>query len=236
VKITGMAMAALAAVTAAALAGPAAVAQASGDGQDAKQIKYGDDVYGGTEGADATYGSGSSSGTGSGSGATGAWTKFITRLTGPVEVPKGDPDGSGTASIKVRGDEVCYDVTWKGIDAIASHIHKAAPGAAGGIVVPFFASETPLSGSKKTGCTTADAGVVSAIMQHPGNYYVNVHSPQFPKGAIRGQLARVEDGSLPYTGGSRSKGLLLLGLCVIGAGSLLLGMGQRRRSAPAPRH
>jgi LPXTG-motif cell wall-anchored protein len=232
-----MALAALAALTAAALAGPAALAQASG--QDTKQIKYGNDVYGGTEGSDATYGSGYGSGSATKSAPTGSgtWTNFITRLTGPVEVPKGDPKGSGTASIKVRGTQVCWDVRWSNIDAIASHIHMAAPSAAGGIVVPFFSQETPLAGDHKTGCTTSDAAVVSAIMKHPGNYYVNVHSPQFPKGAIRGQLARVDDGSLPYTGASRSKGLLLLGLCVIAAGSLLLGVGQRRRSsALAPRH
>jgi LPXTG-motif cell wall-anchored protein len=98
--------------------------------------------------------------------------------------------------------------------------------------VPFFASESPLQATKKAGCTTADAAVVKAIMANPAGYYVNVHSPQFPKGAIRGQLAAADPGALPYTGSSRTKGLMLLGLSVVAAGSALLAAGQRRRVVP----
>ncbi|HYY77750.1 MAG TPA: CHRD domain-containing protein [Actinomycetes bacterium] len=238
--IRRMALAALAALAVAALAGPVtALAQTSGsDGSQTKQVRYGDDVYGGTEDSTGGYGtSGSSSGSSSSSGGSGAWTYFIARLTGGVEVPKGDPKGSGTASIRVRGTQVCYDVHWTGIDAMASHIHKAAAGTAGAIVVPFFAQETPLTVTKKSGCTTADASLVKAIIKNPTGYYVNVHSPEFPKGAIRGQLAKVDAAtanSLPYTGVSRSKGLLILALCVMAAGSLLVAVGQRQRRRPAP--
>jgi hypothetical protein len=28
------------------------------------------------------------------------------------------------------------------------------------------------------------------IIKNPGNYYVNVHNAEFPKGAIRGQLVK----------------------------------------------
>ena len=223
-------MAAVVAVVAATMVAPAALAQ---DDYGTTQVEYGDDVYGGTEG-------GTESGTSESAGQSGgAWTKFSAKLSGDNEVGGGDPDGSGTAAVKTRGTEVCYDIKWTGIDATMSHIHKAAAGANGDVVVPFFANESPLDASSKSGCVEAKASVVKAIAANPSNYYVNVHSPEFPKGAIRGQLALASGNGdqLAFTGGPMSRGLMLLGLCVIAAGSTLLAVGQRRRVAyHRPRH
>jgi len=223
-------MAAVVAVVAAAMVVPAALAQ---DDYNTKQVEYGDDVYSGTDSGN-TAGS-----TGSAGQSGGAWTKFTAKLTGEVEVPPGDPDGSGTAAIKTRGTEVCYDIRWNGIDANLSHIHKAPAGKAGGPVVNLFASESPLDATKKSGCVTGNATVVKAMAANPSNYYVNVHSPEFPKGAIRGQLVLVgaNGNQLAFTGGPMSRGLMLLGLSIIAAGSTLLAVGQRRRVAyHRPRH
>jgi hypothetical protein len=219
---------ALTVVAAAALAAPAALAQASGD-YTTKQVEYGGDVYSGTEQGATSSGSGSSA---------GAWTKFISRLSGEAEIPTGDPNANGTASIKTRGSEVCYDLRWSGVEATASHIHRGAAGKTGDIVVNFFAEDSALAASNKSGCVQADSEVVAAIAANPSNYYVNVHSADFPKGEIRGQLAKLGAGSqLPYTGGPMSRGLLLLGLLVVAAGSMLVAVGQRRRTAPVrPRH
>ena len=223
-------MAAVVAVVAATMVAPAALAQ---DDYSTTQVEYGDDVYGGTEG-------GTESGASESAGQSGgAWTKFTTKLSGDNEVGGGDPDGSGTAAVKTRGSEICYDLKWTGIDATMAHIHKGAAGANGDVVVPFFANESPLDAKSKSGCVEAKASVVKAIAANPSNYYVNVHSPEFPKGAIRGQLA-LANGSgdqLAFTGGPMSRGLMLLGLCVIAAGSTLLAVGQRRRVAyHRPRH
>jgi CHRD domain len=222
-----MATVALTVVAAAALAAPAALAQASGDDYTTKQVEYGGDVYSGTEQGATSSGS-----------SAGAWTKFITRMNGEAEIPTGDPNANGTASIKTRGSEVCYDLRWSGVEATASHIHRGAAGKTGDIVVNFFAEDSALAATKKSGCVQADAEVVAAIASKPSNYYVNVHSADFPKGEIRGQLAKLGAGSqLPYTGGPVSRGLLLLGLVVVAAGSMLVAVGQRRRAAPVrPRH
>jgi hypothetical protein len=222
-------MAAVVAVVAAAMAAPAALAQ---DDYSTSQVKYGDDVYGGTEGStdSATSSAGQAGG--------GAWTKFSAKLTGSNEVGGGDPNGSGTAAVKVRGTEICFDVKWSGFEAIMSHIHKAPAGTNGDVVVPFFTSESPLDANSKSGCVTAKADLVKAIMAKPSNYYVNVHSPEFPKGAARGQLvvAGAND-QLAFTGSSMSRALMLLGLCIVAAGSTLLAVGQRRRVAyHRPRH
>ena len=223
-------MAAVVAVVAATMVAPAALAQ---DDYGTTQVEYVDDVYGGTEG-------GTESGTSESAGQSGgAWTKFSAKLSGDNEVGGGDPDGSGTAAVKTRGTEVCYDIKWTGIDATMSHIHWAAAGKNGDVVVPFFASESPLDASSKSGCVQAKESVVKAIAANPSKYYVNVHSPEFPKGAIRGQLALASGNGdqLAFTGGPMSRGLMLLGLCVIAAGSTLLAVGQRRRVAyHRPRH
>ena len=169
----------------------------------------------------------------------GAWTKLSAKLSGSNEVGGGDPNGSGTAAVKVRGTEICFDLKWSGFEAIMSHIHKGAAGANGDVVVPFFTSESPLDANSKSGCVSAKESVVKAIAANPSNYYVNVHSPEFPKGAIRGQLALASGNGdqLAFTGGPMSRGLMLLGLCVIAAGSTLLAVGQRRRVAyHRPRH
>ena len=133
-------MAAVVAVVAAAMAAPAALAQ---DDYSTSQVKYGDDVYGGTEGStdSATSSAGQAGG--------GAWTKFSAKLTGSNEVGGGDPNGSGTAAVKVRGTEVCFDLKWTGFEAIMAHIHKGAAGKNGDVVVPFFTSESPLAENSK---------------------------------------------------------------------------------------
>ena len=176
-------MAAVVAVVAAAMVVPAALAQ---DDYSTTQVEYGDDVYGGTEGGTETEASGSA-----GQSAGGAWTKFTAKLSGDNEVGGGDPDGSGTAAVKTRGTEVCYDLKWTGVDVTMAHIHKGAAGTNGDVVVPFFTNESPLDASSKSGCVQAKAAVVKGLAANPGNYYVNLHSPEFPKGAIRGQTVKL---------------------------------------------
>src|SRR5215471_41726 len=109
-------------------------------------------------------------------------------LTGPVEVPPGDPGGSGTAEFRVNIGQgrICYSLSVQHLSAavIAAHIHVAPAGTAGPIVVPLTA---PVSGTS-TGCADVDRELAKNILQHPGAYYVNVHTTAFPKGAVRGQL------------------------------------------------
>jgi hypothetical protein len=62
----------------------------------------------------------------------------------------------------------------------------APRGVAGPIVVPLAVG----SGTTWTheDCTSADPALLSAIAASPRSYYVNVHTPNFPGGEIRGQL------------------------------------------------
>ena len=66
--------------------------------------------------------------------------KSSTTLTGAAEVPgPGDPDGTGTASLRLRHGqgEICFMLAVTDITspAAAAHIHKAPAGVAGPVVV-----------------------------------------------------------------------------------------------------
>ena len=116
--------------------------------------------------------------------------KLDTKLSGAAEVPgPGDSDGGGTASVTVNAgrNQVCYTLGVTGIDtATMAHIHKAAVGDAGPVVVALTA---PADGSSK-GCATIARDLALDILKSPANYYVNVHNESFPNGALRGQLAK----------------------------------------------
>lgn len=104
-------------------------------------------------------------------------------MTGRAETPKGDPNGRGTAEIKIEGRQVCWELTVRNIARPnAAHIHKGKAGVAGPVVVPFGATY------KAKGCTRTTAAIARAILARPGNYYVNVHNARYPGGAVRGQL------------------------------------------------
>jgi CHRD domain len=118
--------------------------------------------------------------------ALGSATKTVkleAKLSGGKEVPRAG-GATGEAYIQITGTKVCWQFEkLKGFSgATASHIHKAAVGTAGPIVVPLGAA------FKKTGCTTAPAAMGRAITANPKAYYVNIHTTKFPAGALRGQL------------------------------------------------
>lgn len=116
-------------------------------------------------------------------GASASTVEVEATLSGRTEVPKGDPDGSGTAEIDITGTKVCWRLTYKNIAAPnAAHIHRAPAGKAGPVVVPLGGKFT------RRGCGTAPAVVARAIGRNPAGYYVNVHNARYPGGAIRGRL------------------------------------------------
>jgi hypothetical protein len=128
-----------------------------------------------------------------GAPAYGEGRPFSTTLTGAAEVPgPGDPDASGTAFITLNQGqgEVCFDLSWAGIDGTvtAAHIHVGPAGVAGDVVVPLFAGSFEGTDSA-SGCVSGvSEELIKAIRQDPASYYVNVHSDVFPAGAVRGQL------------------------------------------------
>jgi hypothetical protein len=118
--------------------------------------------------------------------------KLYAKMDGKQEVPAGDPDGTGTAVLTVKSNQVCYDIRPKkaGITFGAGHIHLGPKGKAGGVVIPLFTTPKKVTGGKLVGCgpKTVKAADIAKLKAKPGNYYVNIHNAKYPGGAIRGQL------------------------------------------------
>lgn len=110
-------------------------------------------------------------------------------LTGLQEVPgPGDPDGTGTAEIRVNPGEnqVCWNVYARQIDpATAAHIHRGAAGVAG---PPVLTLTTPDAAGRSQGCATVEPQLAREIATQGYGFYVNIHTAAQPQGAIRGQL------------------------------------------------
>ena len=137
-----------------------------------------------------------------GAGAQGGSAKgskaLFAVLTGKKEVSStgekgvGDPNGRGTFSGMFDGTELCYGITVKNIqNPIAAHIHEGSPSEAGEIVVPSSGSlEFPATGDPgaSSDCIEVEAALARRIQKNPRKFYVNVHTPDFPGGAVRGQL------------------------------------------------
>lgn len=115
-------------------------------------------------------------------------TQFSAALTGANEVPPGDPDGAGTARVRVLGDlnQVCVRLEVRGIGpATAAHIHRGAAGVNGPPVVNL---DPPDNDGDEDDCDRVGDALADEIQANPAGFYVNVHTADFPDGAIRGQL------------------------------------------------
>lgn len=107
-------------------------------------------------------------------------------LTGSQETPATTSTATGFGSLAVNAltGAIYGSVVTSGIVGTAAHIHEAAAGVAGPILIPL----TDAGGGIWTvppGATLTSAQVTS---WQNGNLYVNVHTSANPNGEIRGQL------------------------------------------------
>jgi hypothetical protein len=109
------------------------------------------------------------------------------KLSGTAETPPGATQGKGLAVIAFHGSsKVCWRFAHlAGFTAATfAHIHRGAAGKAGAVVVPLSTAAK----LHHRGCVAAPAAVINAIERDPPAYYVNIHSQQYPGGAVRAQL------------------------------------------------
>jgi hypothetical protein len=106
-------------------------------------------------------------------------------LSGAEEVPPVTTSASGSGSIVINDDKsVSGSVTTTGVAGMAAHIHEAAAGKNGPVIVPFVKSGEN-SWSPQPGAKLTDEQYKSF---KAGNLYVNVHSAANKGGEVRGQL------------------------------------------------
>ena len=134
---------------------------------------------------------------------------FAVALSG-AEVPgRGDPHGRANATLQLNPgrESVCLRANWRDLqgDVTALHIHRGARGEAGPHHIEILNDER-LTGAWNQvefcvqvagghhGQDTGDhqesgpAEVIQEVIDHPGHFYLNVHSTAFPDGAVRGQI------------------------------------------------
>ncbi len=169
-----------------------------------------------------------------------ATMEFSAQLMGGAEeVPNpGDPDGMGTATVTLDtgSGQASFTINVSNITlpAAAAHIHEGARGVAGGVVVPLTA---PDANGTANGSAAVDAALLQRMMDNPAGFYVNVHTTDFPGGAVRGQLAAAGGAgaptTMPNTGASDGAPTLIFGLALLAlvAGIGLTWNGRRRTNA-----
>jgi hypothetical protein len=107
-------------------------------------------------------------------------------LSGSQEVPPNPSVASGKSTIMIGADKsVTGSVQVTGMAPTMAHIHEAAKGANGPVIVPFVKSGentfSPAPGAKLT-----DAQYES---YKAGKLYINVHSATYPGGEVRLQIS-----------------------------------------------
>jgi hypothetical protein len=118
--------------------------------------------------------------------------QFLVRLSGD-ELEDGDHDGRGIAGLDfdAEHERVCYYVTWDSLhgDVTAFHLHHAPRHQDGGIWINFFNNEH-FNGYHNTvaDCVHSSRDEIHEVLDHPADFYLNLHTTAHQMGAIRGQL------------------------------------------------
>lgn len=100
----------------------------------------------------------------------------------------GDPDGKGAVSAIYDEGKLCYGLTVKNIgNPTGAHIHRGVRGRNGPIVVEL---KEPSAGDPgaSSGCVDISQNLARTILKTPRKFYWNVHTTDYPDGAVRGQV------------------------------------------------
>jgi hypothetical protein len=152
-------------------------------------------------------------------------TTLSATLAGVTEgAQPGDPDGSGSATITLdpAAGTACWNMSASNTGTVnQSHIHTGAAGQSGGVLIPLDVDG--FDGTTE-GCTNGvDAATLQSVIDNPAGFYVNLHTTEFPAGAIRGQLAAGSPNTAMPADAIDSSPMLLGALLA----ALALGIGLR---------
>jgi len=106
-------------------------------------------------------------------------------LAGSQEVPPVSTAASASGTISVAADlAISGSVSTTGVEGTMAHIHRAAAGQNGPVIVPMVKT------AENVWSIPAGAKLTEAQYQDlkDGNLYINVHSAAHKGGEIRGQL------------------------------------------------
>lgn len=114
-------------------------------------------------------------------------------VNGQQEVPPRDTKASGVLDVSYnkRTKILTYKVAWQGLtgNPVGAHIHGEAPrGVNAGIKHDFTAPIPKTTIGMYSGSVAVDEVAIKEAGLLGGLYYVNIHTPAFPGGEIRGQI------------------------------------------------
>lgn len=120
--------------------------------------------------------------------------QFSVQLTGNELRDGGDRDGRGAAWLKFDPyrETACYFISWERLRGAvtAFHLHVAPRRSDGPHWIDFF-NDRHLDGERGTwawNCVHSPRGKILAIVESPSEFYLNLHTTAYEKGALRGQL------------------------------------------------
>ena len=116
-------------------------------------------------------------------------TPFVANMTSDQEVPALAQvlmaTGTAFVDVEAASGRVCSSLAPSGVgQPIGAHIHRGTAGVSGPVVVDLGMA---FRGSRT--CVAGDPALLQEIATNPGGFYVNLHTVDFPEGAMRGQLA-----------------------------------------------
>jgi hypothetical protein len=126
--------------------------------------------------------------------------QFSAKLSGGNEVPPADSEASAIATFSVDNDLLSYKIEVSGMDnVLRAFLQNAKEGANGDVVAVLDADKLP-----EGTITSADlvgplkGKLVSDLvdLMKKGSIYVNLHSPDFQDGEIRGQVGQTNSASI----------------------------------------
>jgi hypothetical protein len=125
--------------------------------------------------------------------------RFTASMNGAQETPSVNSPATGSATFINNGSSIAYDFSATGLSGnpTNAHIHFAAVGVKGPVVVPLTVAPGPAAGSA-TGTGSFDSTGVQGgftvndvlVTMRNGGAYINVHTAQNPGGEIRGQIGK----------------------------------------------
>jgi hypothetical protein len=124
-------------------------------------------------------------------------------LTASQETPPSTSSGFGNATVSFTDathTQINVTITVSGLGSPINnyHIHEGALGTAGPVRVNLIGLGGTFTNGKLTGTFPITATDATNLIAHPETFYVNVHTAQFPSGAIRGQLSPVSGTIIQY--------------------------------------
>jgi hypothetical protein len=120
---------------------------------------------------------------------TAAPVALLASLEGRNEVTAGAPVGQALELIGLHDNTLSFSISWRGIGTPSeADIHAGARGVDGPLVVSLFTTPRPPDGFVSGTVTVTDPSVLAALRSDPSDFYADVHTDQFPGGALRAQL------------------------------------------------